>query len=107
MHNRQIMGNEKIGKPHFLLQPFHEVQDLRLHGHIQSRCGFVRDDETGIGTQCQGDDHSLPHTSRELVRVVIHSLLRRGYATSLSSFAARAFALVRDTSMCVVMVCTN
>jgi hypothetical protein len=80
MHNRQIMGNQKIGKPHFLLQPFHKVQDLRLQGHIQSRCGFVRDDETGIGTQCQGDDHSLPHASRELVRVVIHSLRRRGYA---------------------------
>jgi hypothetical protein len=47
MHNRQIMGNEKIGKPHFLLQPFHKVQDLRLHGHIQSRGGFVTHHELG------------------------------------------------------------
>ena len=58
MHNRQIMGNEKIGKPHFLLQPFHKVQDLRLHGHIQCRCGFVTHHE--IGTRGKGTRNGDP-----------------------------------------------
>ena len=51
----QVMGDEHIGQSHLLLQVLHQVQNLSLDGHIQSRYRFVAHDELGVHGQSTGD----------------------------------------------------
>ena len=34
-NHAQVVGDEQVGQPHLFLQILEQVQDLRLHGHIQ------------------------------------------------------------------------
>ena len=43
LHHREIMGDEQITQFEFLLQRFQQIQDLRLHRHIQRAGRFVAD----------------------------------------------------------------
>ena len=44
----QIMGDEHQGDATCTGEVFHELEDLRLNGHIQSRRRFVGQDKGGI-----------------------------------------------------------
>ena len=57
-----------------------QVEDLRLHGHVQRRGRLVGDQHGRIAGQRDGDHHALAHAARHLVRIIIHAPLRRGYA---------------------------
>ena len=39
--HRKVMGDEQISQPHFLLQVFQKIDDLRLNGNIQCRDRFI------------------------------------------------------------------
>ena len=57
----QVMGDEEITEPDFLLQSNEQVQDLGLHAHVQSRYRLVGDqdvDRTGhasAGASVEGE----------------------------------------------------
>ena len=59
------------------LQLAHQVQDLRLDGHVQRRRRFVRDQQRRVVGQRHRDHHPLPHAARKLVRVIVQPLLGR------------------------------
>ena len=57
-----------------------QVEDLRLHRHVQRRRRLVGNDERRPAGQRDGDHHALPHAARQLVRVVVDALLGIGDA---------------------------
>src|SRR5262245_57870512 len=50
----QIVANEKHREPEFALQVLQQIDDLRLHRHVQRRHGFVADDQIGLGGKRAG-----------------------------------------------------
>ena len=64
----EIVGDEDVGQPEFVLEVGEEIEDLRLHGDVERRHRLVADDE--LGPQCErtGDADPLTLSARELVR---------------------------------------
>ncbi len=56
------------------LQLAQQVEDLRLHGHVQRRGRFIRDQQGGVAGQRHGDHGALPHPARQLVRIAVDGL---------------------------------
>ncbi len=48
-----------------------QVEDLRLHRHVQRRRGFIQQQHLWLEDQRPGDRHALALTSGELVRKAI------------------------------------
>lgn len=49
--NTQIMRNKQIGQVEFILQFFHQIDDLGLNGDIECGNGFIRNNQLGIQRQ--------------------------------------------------------
>ena len=64
----EIMRDEEVGQAQILLQPLHQIEDLRLDGHVQGRHGFVAHHEVGVGGQRAGQPDALALATRELMR---------------------------------------
>ena len=47
-HHAEIVGNHNQRHPQLLLQRFNELEDLRLHRHIQSSCRLVSDQQARL-----------------------------------------------------------
>ena len=73
------MGDEHISQSHLLLQVFHQVQNLSLNGHIQSRYRFVAHDELGVHGQSAGDTDSLTAAAVQLVGISVVQTLGQTY----------------------------
>ena len=56
----------------------HELQDLRLHGHIQRRSRLVGDDQSRSGQQSDRDHDPLTHAAGKLVRIGVEPTFRLG-----------------------------
>ena len=63
-----------------LLHVAQELENLRLHGDVERGRRLVGDDQRRPAGERDGDHHALPHAARELVRIVVHALLRFGDA---------------------------
>ncbi len=72
----QVMGDEQVGRAGLLLDVLHQVDHLRLNGHVQCRDALVGDDELGVHDEGAGNAHALALTAGELVGVTL-SVLRR------------------------------
>jgi hypothetical protein len=57
--NQQIVGNEQIGYPQFLLQILKHVDDLCLNGNVQCTDRFIADNKLRIDRQRPGYADSL------------------------------------------------
>ena len=68
LHYTQIVGYEQVSQIKILLQLAQQIENLRLHGNIQSRYGFVADDQLRTRGQCAGNADSLSLSARELMR---------------------------------------
>ena len=55
LNHRQIVGNEEIGDTTLLLQFCQQVDDLRLHRHVESRDCLVADDNRRFEGERLGD----------------------------------------------------
>ena len=55
----EVVADEEHGHFSALTQPTQEVQNLGLDGHIQSRCGFIGNEQQRISGQGDGYHHSL------------------------------------------------
>ena len=58
----------------------HQLDDLRLHGHVERGGRLVGDQEIRPAGERDGDHHALPHAAGKLVRVILHPPLGCGDA---------------------------
>ncbi len=68
------MRDEEVGQVELVLEPLHQVDDLRLHRHVERRHRLVADDDLGVERETAGDADALTLTARELVRVTVDVL---------------------------------
>lgn len=92
----EVVRDEEDRRFLFPLQLFHETQDLRLNRYIESRRRLIGDQKARLTGQSHRDHDPLPHTARELERVLVEALVGVGdmhelhHAQSfLHRFAAR------------------
>ena len=76
----EIVGDQDDGGADAVLEVAHQVQDLRLDGHVERRGRLVGDQELRIAGERHGDHHALAHAAGELVRIFAHAALRLGDA---------------------------
>jgi hypothetical protein len=91
-HDAEVVGHEDHGHEPRLLLSLQQVQDLRLHGHVEGGGGLVGDEEPGTAGQGHGDAHPLAHAAGELVRVLVEALRRLGDADRLEERERRLLA---------------
>ena len=71
LHHRQVVGDEKIGELHGLLEFLQQVQYLGLDGYVKGGDGLVADDEARRQGERPGDAHPLASAPVELVGVFV------------------------------------
>ena len=76
----EVVRDHDDGGVELLLKIPQQVQDLRLHRHVQRRRRLIGDQQLRIARQRHRDHRPLPHTAGELMRIVVHALLRGGNA---------------------------
>ena len=54
--------------------PFHEFDDLRLHGDVESSGGFIGDQQIWLRDQRHRDHHALAHAAGEFMRITADAL---------------------------------
>ena len=94
--NRQVMCDKHVGQSHLLLKLFHQVQNLRLDGHVQGRNRLVADDELGIQRQCPGDTDSLPAAAVQLVGIGVDQTVGKTYDLHQLTHPLHLFGRVGD-----------
>ena len=65
----EVVRDEKVGKPALLLKPQKEIENLRLHGDVERRRGFVEQNDFGLGGKRPGDRDSLTLPARKFMRI--------------------------------------
>ncbi|MMZ62014.1 hypothetical protein D1872_241970 [compost metagenome] len=63
-HDSQVMGNKNNRGSPLLLQLLHQLENLRLNRHVQSRRRFIRNQNIRVGRHRHRDQYALPHPSR-------------------------------------------
>ncbi len=58
-HDLNVVRNEQVCQSEVPLQVHEQVEDLRLHGHIERRGRLIEDDELRIEGQCAGNRDAL------------------------------------------------
>jgi hypothetical protein len=99
----EIVGDQDDRRTARRLQFAHQIEDLRLQGHVERGGGLVRDQQPGIAGQRHRDHHALAHAARELVRIFVDAPLRRRdmdaaqqFDRALTRVALRAAAMAQD-----------
>ena len=64
--HRQVMGDEQVGQAELGLQVHQQLEDLGLHGHVQSGHRLVQHNEAAAPDEGGGDGHPLALTAGEL-----------------------------------------
>ena len=70
----EIVGDEHDRRAQLVLDALHDLEDLRLHRHVERRRRLVGDQHFGLVGDGHRDHHALAHAARELVRVLHRSL---------------------------------
>jgi hypothetical protein len=65
-----------MDKPRRRAQFVQQVEDLRLHRHVQRGGRLVEDDERRIVDQRGGDERALLHSAAQLMRIGANELTR-------------------------------
>ena len=76
-HDREVVGDEHVGRPELLLEVLEQVDDLRLDRHVERRDRLVGDDELRAQRERAGDPDPLALAAGELVRVAARVLGRQ------------------------------
>ena len=71
-HHFQIMADEQIGQPVFLLQIAQQSHDLNLYSHIKGAGRLVQHHEFGPQDHRPRNRNTLPLTARKLMWIPIH-----------------------------------
>ena len=75
-HDSEVVRDEHHRRLRFRLNSLENLEDLRLHGHVEGRGRFVRDQNLGFIGDGHGDHDALTHSSGELVRVLTGAIGR-------------------------------
>src|SRR5205814_3384921 len=59
LDDREAMRDEEVGQPEFGLQILQEINDLSLHGNVESRYWLVGDNQFRIQCERAGDADAL------------------------------------------------
>jgi hypothetical protein len=78
-HHREIVADQDDRRP-ALLGLGQQVEDLRLHGHVEGGGRLVGDQQLRVEGDRRGDERALPQPAGELVRALPGTHLRLGYA---------------------------
>ena len=77
-HDAEIVRDQDHGGAGALLQLQHQVEDLRLDGHVERGGRLVGDQQRRIAGERGRDHHALAHAAGELVRIVVEPALGVG-----------------------------
>lgn len=66
----QVVGDQQHGGAGFAAQLVDQIQDAPLHRDIQRAGGLVGDDQRRPQRDGDGDQHTLAHAARQLVRIL-------------------------------------
>ena len=77
-NDSEVVADEQHARPEGGAQIADQVQDLGLDRGIESRRRLVEDEQGRVRGKGHGDDHTLLHAARELVRIPAHHPLRVG-----------------------------
>ncbi len=75
-----VMADEQVTQAQVRLQVHHQVDDLRLHGHIQRADRLIRDDQLGVYSERAGYGGALALAARQFMRKARHELARQADA---------------------------
>ena len=75
-HNAQVMGDENDTHLGFLLQILHQLQDLCLDGHIQSRSRLICDQQIRAAYHSCADHNPLTQTAAQFMGKAVIPALR-------------------------------
>ena len=75
---RQVVGDEQVGEAEVVLEVVEQVDDLRLHRHVERRHRLVEHDQARLERERARDADALALAARELVRVAVEVLGLRG-----------------------------
>ena len=70
------MGDHDDSHAELFLQILHQLQDLRLYRHIESRRRLIRDEKLRLTGQGDGDHDPLAHPPGKLMGILPKALLR-------------------------------
>src|SRR2546423_6098581 len=70
-HDRQVVGNKKIGETKLTLQLLHEVEYLSLDRDVQCGHWLVGDDKGWVESQGAGNTDTLALATAELMREAV------------------------------------
>ena len=76
-HHREIVGDEEVAQAQLGLQLHQEVDDLRLHRHVEGGDRLVADHEAGFQRQGAGDHDALALAAGEFVREAVGAVARQ------------------------------
>ena len=66
----EVVRDQDHRQAELAAQLLEQLEDLRLHHHVERRGGLVADDQLGLAGQRERDHHALAHAAGELVRVL-------------------------------------
>ena len=93
-HHSEVVRDDDHRRPELRGQILHQFKNLRLNCHIQCGGWFVSNDEARIATESHRDHHTLPHTTTELVRVVLQPALSVRDADELQELSGACLRLL-------------
>ncbi|MNL66576.1 hypothetical protein D3C87_1910650 [compost metagenome] len=67
----QVVGDEDHAQVQLFADAFQQIQDLRLHRHVQRRYRFIGDQNLGFHHQSPRNGNALALPARELVRIAL------------------------------------
>ena len=79
-HDAEVVGDEDHRHVALALLAGQQVEDLRLHRHVERRGRLVGEQQLGAAGQGDGDHHALAHAARQLVGVLRQAPLGLGDA---------------------------
>ena len=68
-HDREIMSNEQVSQAVLPLEILQQIDNLRLHGHIQRADRFVANEQLRFNRQRASNPNALALPATELVRI--------------------------------------
>ena len=95
----EVVGDQQDGGVGLVAQRPDEVEHLGLDGGVEARRRLVEHEQLRVAGQRHGDDDTLLHAARQLVRVAVHHPLRDrrcGPGAARRAPAAEPCALVRS-----------
>ena len=78
-NHREVVGDEEVCKPRLVLDVLHQVDNLRLNGHIERRDTLIGNDQLRVHDKRPGDADTLPLTTGKLMRVPVCMFRRQTY----------------------------